>query len=165
MVLAARTLKSILKDSVSHGAQEFSLHPYLFSFHLAEPAEDFCNQPSATMSFLERIRMWLRLLWGDKQAVFEVASVRYDVPLNRYFMRRRSAKIPAARQGDALGYHILCRYGLKRLQEWLYNRTLTGRVRWCFRPRKWRWLALLNCAVLRCIISAAAYCGAPLRPD
>ena len=164
------TLTSILLRSVSHGAQAFSLHPYLFEFQIDQTYEGIvegCGEyHGSAAGVLARIRLWLRLLWGGREAVFTSAHVRYDAPSNRQFARRRrNQNLPTVRRADALAYHILRRQGLKRCQQWLYNHTLTGRVRWCFKKDNWRFASRRNFA--DCVIASplSSACSAPLRPD
>jgi len=150
------SFKSLLIKTSSHGALDYGLARRVYGFRLPEGyvAEDF----------LARVKMWLRLLMGVVETVPSLPAYS-DAPLNRAMARRRGAKLPPSRRGDDLGYHIYRRYGLKRLQQWLYNRSLTPRVRWCFVRANWIWAARESVAGCMAPSPLAPLCAAPLSPD
>lgn len=165
MTRPAPTLKAVLTIAVSHGAQEFCRRPFLYAFELEAGYENGAELNESALGFLARVRLWLSLLWGGRGAVFSAGCQSYNITYNRRMLRRERHKLPAARQADALAYHILCRKGLKACQQWLYNRGLIGRVRWCFRKDHWR------AASRRCFANGLGealthiLCAAPLSPD
>lgn len=162
------SFKSLLIKTSSYGALDYRLERRVYGFRLPEDYTDerpTTRAANGTLSFLARVKMWLRLLMGVVETVPSLPAYS-DAPLNRAMARRRRGKLPLSRRGDDLGYHIYRRYGLKRAQQWLYNRSLTPRVRWCF-VRKFieRWAPRENLA--RCTASSGLgpLCAAPLSPD
>lgn len=162
------TLKLLLLGSVSHGAQDFSAQPWLLAFELeADYAleEIVSAQPRHTLSLLGWIKAWLCLLMGVGGDDLLPAPRAPDAPLNRRFARRRLNKVVSARKMDGLVYHIYRRYGLKRCQQWLYNRKLTGRVHWCFGRVVKRWSMAEGLARQNVMAQLSPQCRAILSPD
>ena len=164
------SFKSLLIKTSSYRALDYGLERRVYGFRLpldyvAEHYAAERHPKNGTLSFLARVKMWLRLLMGVVETVPSLPAYS-DAPLNRAMARRRRGKLPLSRRGDDLGYHIYRRYGLKCAQQWLYNRSLTPRVRWCF-VRKFieRWAPRENLA--RCTASSglSPLCAAPLSPD
>ena len=159
------SFKSLLIKTSSYGALDYRLERRVYGFRLPEHYAAERQPKNGTLSFLARVKMWLRLLMGVQESVPSLPAYS-DAPLNRAMARRRRGKLPRVRRGDDLGYHIYRRYGLKRAQQWLNNRSLTPRVRWCF-VRKFieRWAPRENLA--RCTASSGLdpLCAAPLSPD
>ena len=159
------SFKSLLIKTSSYGALDYRLERRVYGFRLPEDYTEQRQTANGTLSFLARVKMWLRLFMGVVETVPSLPAYS-DAPLNRAMARRRRGKLPLSRRGDDLGYHIYCRYGLKRAQQWLYNHSLTPRVRWCF-VRKFieRWAPRENLA--RCTASSGLgpLCAAPLSPD
>jgi len=110
-------LASLLCRTVSHGAQETRLSPLFIGFRLevnyVATREDLflgtVLQGDPAMRFLARVKMWLTFLFTG----------RLDVG-------------GAPRPQRLLRHAILKHWGYKRLVQWLYNRTLISRVRWCW---------------------------------
>ena len=168
-------LGSLLSSTVSHSAQETRLAPLFIGFRLevdyVATREDLflgtVLQGGPAMSFLARVKMWLTFLFTGRLDV-EVApspqKLLRHVPSNRQ-ARRRDKLVPnAARPAYGLRHAILKHWGYKRFVQWLYNRTLMSRVRWCWRMFTRRVRARLS---LGCMVKAMAiaFCAAPLRPD
>ena len=93
----------------------------------------------APLSLLARIRMWLRLIWGGGSV--ETESV-HNVPVvaaNRAEARIYGRKMPLARREDPLALVFYRRVGRARFLRYIYDGSLTGRVRWCFTRWNWKW--------------------------
>lgn len=120
----------------------------------------------APQSFLARVRLWLQLIFGGSEsvAIRHVTCVTSPPP-NRHKARLRRRKLPLQRRPCALSHHFLHRYGYTRFREWIYNRTLTPRVRWCFQDWNWRWAPSESFADCAEMFQIEAICAAPLHPD
>lgn len=156
------TLTSILLCHVSAQALDYGLEMGLFSRPVPET-----EPPLAALGLLARMRVWLRLIFGGvfKSDVTVQAECRLDdAPLNRRCARRRR-KWSDPNAYDHLGYMILRQQGLTRWQQWLYNCTLIGRVRWCFPKSLRRNMSVRRfCKGFDTAIKLIS-CNAPLRPD
>jgi len=150
------SLASIYLKSVSYGALSLALSR-------REP-----ELPVAALGLLARIGVWLRLIFDDvfaKPIAICVDTHASAAPLNRTLRRRKRRSLPLARRADRLAEVILRRFGYGRYLEWIYNRTLTPRVRWCFFSWNWAWSPrrwFLGCEE---VLKTALLCHAPLRPD
>ena len=154
----------------SAGALAFSLSPLMSDFQLPEAYEAATDtnllaaEHPVPFSLLARIKLWLSLVFGFGAECYDTKPAQVCKASNRT-LARRSSKIPMARRADRLALHMLRRYGLKRCQQWLYNRTLTGRVGWCFGRFSWRGVSrrvFSRQVGLRLALTPGA---APLRPD
>jgi len=158
------SLTSLLLRTVSHGAQEHYLHSRLLAFEIDAAYINSAVYPSSKIGFMARIWMWLQLLWGQYDLVFKSNYAICGAAPNRHYARKRRRKLPAARQATAISLMILRQKGLKKCQQWLYNRTLVGRVRWCF-TGQWRWASRQNLSSCMGLSLGVSHCGAPLCPD
>ena len=152
-------LTSALLSTVSMRA----LHYGLSAAVISQRAET-----DAALGLLGRVKLWLGLIFsgfhaGQMQAL--PAAAQRPARPNRHKARLRQRELPLARKGDLLAHHIFRRYGRACFLNWIYNRSLTPRCRWCFTAWNWAWQprsAFLSCGA---IFTAALYCAAPLRPD
>ena len=107
--------------------------------------EDIALSPLKTpLSLLARIRLWLRLIWGG--GVVETETVP-DVPVvaaNRAEARIYGRKMPLARREDPLALVFYRRVGRARFLRYIYDGSLTSRVRWCFTRWNWKWCARVS---------------------
>ena len=125
-------------------------------------------EPEAAIGFLGRVKLWLRIIFngfgiGQMQVKSTAAQPR-NVP-NRHKARLRKRALPLARKGDSLAHHMMRRYGRARFLNWIYNRTLTPRVRWCFTAWNWAWqprMSFAGCDIQYC---CDAICSVILSPD
>jgi len=142
--------------------------------------------------FLARVRLWFVLVFGGDAdeasdvSSYESAGESSDVssgepsresvtvervtrisayPRNRHKARLRRRNLPFARRADPLSHHFLRRYGYTRFRQWIYNRTLTPRIRWCFQAWNWRWAPRESFVGCGWFPDLAAKCSAPLHPD
>ncbi len=102
--------------------------------------DDIALSPLKTpLSLLARIRLWLRLIWGG--GVVETESVHnvQVVAANRAEARIYQRKMPLARREDLLALVFYRRVGRARFLRYIYDGSLTGRVRWCFTRWNWKW--------------------------
>ena len=103
---------------------------------LSLPFED--SRP-APMGFLARAWTWLRLLWTGGAAQAE-GVVRARVPARRRaLIRRARRRLPLSRRANPLAFVLARRFGRARYLRFLYDESLTGRVRWCFTAWNWKW--------------------------
>ena len=120
----------------------------------------------AAHGFLARVRLWLQLIFGRGEAITARRVTRVTAPPpNRHKARLRRRKLPLPRRPDALAHHFLRRYGYTRFRCWIYNRTLTSRIAWCFRDWNWLWEPRGHFARCEDMPQVEAQCGAPLCPD
>ena len=115
-------------------------------------------------SFLARIGLWLRLIFGgfrEQEMTSCIAASPREIKPNRAQLRKRAP----ARQADGFGYHIMRRYGYAACLEWVYNRTLKARIVWCFKDWMWRHMPRELYAGCSDEYQMAAACSASLWPD
>jgi len=126
--------------------------------------------------FLARVRLWFVLIFGGDADEVSDESSRESVtvervtrisayPRNRHKARLRRRNLPLARRADPLSHHFLRRYGYTRFRQWIYNRTLTPRIRWCFQAWNWRWAPRESFVGCVWFPDFTAKCSAPLHPD
>jgi len=158
------TLISYYANGVSHGALISRLYV------VANPYQSMEAEPNhqAAIGLLERVRLWLQLIFGEiygKNMMARLTTQPYESKPNRYYARKRRHKMPLARQADSLGYHILRRRGYAACLEWIYNRTLTTRIVWCFKDWGWRDMPRICFAVCTDESQKPPHCAKPLSPD
>jgi len=125
-------------------------------------------ESEATLGLLGRVALWLRIIFsgfhrGEMQ-VQSAACPQQSAP-NRQKTRLRQRTLPLARRGDLLAHHIWRRYGRACFLNWIYNRTLTPRTRWCFTAWNWAWLPRMRFAFCDMTASRHLPCFAILSPD
>lgn len=123
---------SELCDSVSYDALEASLVA-------ASLAAAICVATPVYVSWIARIQIWLRLIWGQGWTESQAVPVARALPLNRARARLERRRLPLARQGDDLSRIIYRVLGRAKYLSWIYDYKLTGRVRWCFSDWNWKW--------------------------
>ena len=99
------SFKSLLIKTSAYRALEYRLERRVYGFRLPEHYAAERHPKNGTLSFLARVKMWLRLLMGVVETVPSLPAYS-DAPLNRAMARRRRGKLPLSRRGDDLGYHI-----------------------------------------------------------
>jgi len=161
MTRPAPTLTSLLKNSVSHGALYVSVESG------ACFARDKGLSAKPALSVLARMRIWLRLIFGRTQLdeIYVLSVTSNTAPLNRTCRRRQRRALPLARRADRLADVIYRRFGRGCYLQWIYNRILTPRFRWCFTAWNWSWRPRSAFLCFSDDIAAPPYCGAVLRPD
>jgi hypothetical protein len=102
--------------------------------------DDISLSPLKTpLGFLARIRMWLRLIWGGGVVATKSVLAVPVVAANRAEARIYGRKMPLARREDPLALVFYRRVGRARFLRYIYDGSLTGRVRWCFTRWNWKW--------------------------
>ena len=152
-------LTSILLCSTSAGALNYGVELAAAYPH---------RQDEMALGLLGRVALWLRIIFsGFYAGEMQVQSVahRQCVAPNRQKTRMRQRALPLARRGDLLAHHMMRRYGRARFLNWIYNRTLTPRVRWCFTAWNWAWLPRMRFAFCDMTAGRPAPCSAILSPD
>ena len=152
-------LTQIYLSSVSYRALDFSLR--LGAKRAYAPSVP-------VLGLLARIGLWFRIVFsgvfGNPVAVC-VDSRAPTAPLNRTHRRRKRRSLSLARRADRLADIILRRYGYARFLQWIYNRTLTPRTRWCFFAWNWAWRPRITFLGCEQTLGTVMRCAAPLRPD
>ena len=128
---------------------------------------------SPPLGFLARAWMWLRLIWtgGRAETIFTNRAPRQRK--NRAVVRRSRRRVPLSRRANPLAFVLARRFGRARFLRFLYDETLTGRVRWCFTAWNWKWPPRVSCTVNLNARRAKhgkwtpMFCGTPitLHPD
>lgn len=151
-------LKYELLHSVGYGALETAF--------LSGSTSAQCRQPSASpLGLIARIRLWLRLIWGAQDISASPLYIRPYLAPNRTKARLNRRTMPLARQGGMLEFIIYRSRGRAAYLRFIYDRQLTGRVRWCFTNWNWRWAARICFSHCGHHQHAQAFCNAPLFPD
>jgi len=151
-------LISILLRSASHRALCLGLEAALVT----------PSRTKTALGFLARLRIWLRLIFGgvtDDRFCLCAECCETVAPLNRTLRRRRRRALPLARRADRLADVIHRRFGHARYLQWLYNRTLTSRFRWCFTAWNWSWRPRSAFLCFSGDISAPPSSHVALHPD
>lgn len=152
-------LMQIYLNSVSYGALRVSLT-------LARPVME--SRPGNALGLLARIGVWLRIIFRDvfgRPVVMCLDTSTPAAPLNRTRRRRKRRSLPMARRADKLADVIRRHFGWACYLQWIYNRMLTSRVRWCFTAWNWAWRPRSAFLYFGRDITAPLFCGAALHPD
>lgn len=154
--MTTRTLKKIWLTTVSRAALRFSL-----------TVERDVPMPEThlALGLLARIRLWFKALWGSAHSTETVYTVFTDIPLNRYYKRRRNSRPSKQGRVNPLTLLMLRHRGLTACQQWLYRYSVAGRVRWCFHHLDPIFGNRRAIAYSESDFAIAAICNAPLSPD
>ncbi len=171
-------LKSLLLNTISHGAVDYVCAPKMFTVRVTAAYGDGAAQghgalaPSLTapMSFLAWVQMWLRLILGleERAGLSRDSAGRYAVPLISYReVEPHTLHKPAANNLEALMRFAPDSRGagltVNQYRERFTRLSVLGRV------LIYRFLALLRLCAPRAVpamgFGRSAFCQAPLRPD
>lgn len=125
-------------------------------------------ESEVAIGFLGRVKLWLRIIFsgfGIGQMQVKSTAAQSRNVANRHKTRLHKRALPLARRGDLLAHHMMRRYGRARFLNWIYNRTLTPRVRWCFTAWNWAWQPRMSFAGCDLKPGRNSVCFATLRPD
>jgi len=147
--------------------------PYVYNSKNERTETKDYDPPAAYKSevaigFLGRVKLWLRIIFsgfGIGQMQVKSTAAQSRNVANRHKTRLHKRALPLARRGDLLAHHMMRRYGRARFLNWIYNRTLTPRVRWCFTAWNWAWQPRMSFAGCDLKPGRNSVCFATLRPD
>lgn len=99
---------------------------------------DMPQRRNNLLVLMARIKMWFCLIWNTS-AVRAAARPVHETVLNRAESRIKRRCVPIARRPSPLASILYRSFGRARYLRFLYDETLTGRVRWCFTKWNWKW--------------------------
>lgn len=155
-------LPSLLKYELLNSAC-FAAVETAFAANQADGGERLSN---SHLGFIARIRIWLRMIWGQEGAAqAELISYTAAPAPNRAAVRLARRPLSLSRQGGEFSIFLWRAFGRARYLRYLYDETLTPRVRWCFTKWNWKWAGRLCFVSCGYIPHVDIGCHAPLFPD